>query len=62
MTFQNMSTEALVEFEQRLYDDEVAGMDTWETRDAIIWELHLRGYFDTEPSAADPRSLTQNPT
>lgn len=35
-------TEALVEYEQRLYDEEVAGEDTWFERDQILWELNRR--------------------
>lgn len=40
--FADWSTDALKEYEERLYDDEVAGEDTWFERDQILWELTYR--------------------
>lgn len=56
--YADWTTEALVEYEQSLYDDEVAGEDTWHTRDQVIWELNQRGAFDREKArepAQEPR-------
>lgn len=38
-----MSDEALMEYEQRLYDREVDGEDTWFERDQVLWEMNRRG-------------------
>jgi hypothetical protein len=40
--FADWATEALKEYEQRLYDDERAGEDTWFIRDQVLWELANR--------------------
>lgn len=45
--FVDWSTEALVEYEQRLYDDEITGEDTWFERDQVLWELNRRDYYET---------------
>jgi len=36
------TTEALREYEERLYDQEVAGEDVWFLRDKVLWELTRR--------------------
>lgn len=36
------TTEALREYEERLYDQEVAGEDVWFLRDKVLWELASR--------------------
>lgn len=33
----------LLDFEERLYDDERGGGDTWDLRDEVLWELNRRG-------------------
>lgn len=38
----NWSDEALLEYEERLYDDELAGDDTWFLRDQVLWEINRR--------------------
>lgn len=40
--YSNWTTEALIEYEQRLFDDEVAGNDVWMERDQVLWELTYR--------------------
>ena len=42
--FADWTTEALVEYEQSLYDDEVNGEDTWDIRDQVLWELNYRDF------------------
>jgi hypothetical protein len=42
--FADWTTEALIEYEERLYDDEVAGEDTWFERDQVLWELNSRNF------------------
>jgi hypothetical protein len=44
--YADWTTEALKEYEERLYDDEVAGEDTWFDRDQVLWELNRRGFGD----------------
>ena len=38
--------EALLEYEERLYDQEVAGDDVWFERDQVIREMNRRGLCD----------------
>ncbi len=40
--YADWATEALEEYEQHLYDQEIAGEDTWFERDQVLWELNLR--------------------
>lgn len=42
--FADWSTEALLDYEERLYDDECSGVDTWSTRDEVLWELNRRDF------------------
>ena len=48
--FTNWTDEALLEYEERLYDQEVEGTNTWELRDAVIWEINRRGLWSTVKS------------
>lgn len=41
--FSDWSDQALLEYEERLYDDEIGGNDTWAERDAVLWEMNRRG-------------------
>jgi len=36
------TTEALRNYEERLYDQERDGEDTWFERDQVLWELNRR--------------------
>ncbi len=36
------TTEALREYEERLYDQELDGEDVWFLRDKVLWELASR--------------------
>lgn len=36
----------LREYEERLYDDEISGEDTWALRDEVLWEMNRRGMMD----------------
>lgn len=38
---------ALLEYEESLYDRECEGENTWERRDAVIWEIIRRGLWAT---------------
>lgn len=38
--------DALIEYEQLLYDQEVDGSDNWEERDAVLWEMNWRGLMN----------------
>ena len=40
------SDEALIEYEERLYDEECEGGNTWEVRDEVLWEMNRRGLCD----------------
>lgn len=40
--FADWTTEALKEYEERLYDAEVSGDDVWFERDQVLWELSYR--------------------
>ncbi len=40
--FSTWTTEELIDFEQRLYDDEVAGESTWDIRERVLLELNWR--------------------
>jgi len=46
--FAGWTTEALIAYEERLYDDEVAGEDIWFERDQVLWELNLRDFGNGE--------------
>jgi hypothetical protein len=46
--FADWSLEFLIDYEQRLYDDEVAGEDTWFERDQVLWELNRRNFPNGE--------------
>ena len=35
--------EQLREYEEWLYDQEIAGEDTWADRDQVLWEMNRRG-------------------
>lgn len=39
----NWTDEALLEYEERLYDQERDGEDTWAERDEVLWEINRRG-------------------
>jgi hypothetical protein len=41
------SDAALLEYEEQLYDLEVAGDDVWSMRDAVLWEINRRGLTRT---------------
>ena len=38
-----LSDQALLEYEEWLYDQEVAGEDVWYIRDQVLWEMNRRG-------------------
>ena len=38
------TTEALRNYEERLYDQECDGEDTWFERDQVLWELNRRDF------------------
>lgn len=40
--YADWTIEALRDYEERLYDAELAGADTWHERDQVLWELALR--------------------
>ena len=40
--FADWTTEALADYEFRLYEDEAAGDDTWFERDQVLQELSWR--------------------
>ena len=40
---QDLTDAELLALEESLYDDEVEGIDTWERRDLILWEMNRRG-------------------
>ena len=46
--YADWTTEALKEYESRLYSEEVAGEDTWFDRDQVLWELNRRNFGDPE--------------
>lgn len=39
----------LLALEESLYDDEVNGVDTWERRDSVLWEMNRRGLCSGKP-------------
>ena len=43
--FADWTDAALLEYEERLYDQECEGDDTWELRDAVICEINRRGLW-----------------
>lgn len=47
MDFSGWSTESLRDYEERLYDAEVGGDDTWFERDQVLWELNARPVIGT---------------
>lgn len=38
-----LTDDQLMALEERLYDDELDGVDTWFERDQILWEMNSRG-------------------
>jgi hypothetical protein len=42
--YSDWTTEQMLEYEQRLYDDEFAGEDTWFDRDQVLQELNRRDF------------------
>lgn len=44
--FDDMTDAELIAYEERLYDDEVDGNDTWFQRDRVLWEMNKRGLMD----------------
>lgn len=50
--------QALIDWESDLYQQEVDGADTWELRDAVLWEMNMRGLCDSKRSteSASPQS------
>jgi hypothetical protein len=46
MNFGNYADDHLRDYEAELYDREVAGEDTWELRDAVLWEMNRRGMME----------------
>jgi hypothetical protein len=44
--FDDMTDDQLRDFEESLYDDEVAGVDVWPLRDRVLWEMNRRHIFD----------------
>lgn len=38
--------EALLAYEERLYDEKIEGADTWELRDQVLWEINRRGLWE----------------
>lgn len=45
-SFAGWSNEALRDYEERLYDEEVFGADIWYQRDQVLWEMNRRGMMD----------------
>lgn len=41
--FAEWSDKDLLDYEERLYDFELEGEDTWEERDKVLWEMNRRG-------------------
>ncbi len=41
--FDGWTNEQLAEYESDLYERETRGEDTWEQRDAVLWEMNYRG-------------------
>ena len=50
LDYSSWTTEALIEYEQRLFDDEIAGNDVWVERDQVLWELAYRTRAPNRPS------------
>lgn len=42
--YADWTTEALLNYEQFLYDAEIDGDDTWPDRDQVLWELNSRNF------------------
>lgn len=42
------TNEALIEYEQGLYDREVEGEDVWELREAVLSEMRDRGLLTSK--------------
>jgi hypothetical protein len=53
------TTEALRNYEERLYDQECAGEDTWFERDQVLWELSRRDFGEGD---AGPHQLGMDQT
>lgn len=41
--FAEWSDADLLDYEERLYDCELEGEETWEERDEVLWEMNNRG-------------------
>jgi hypothetical protein len=53
--YADWTTEALKEYEERLYDRELEGEDVWFERDQVVlWELNRRDFGELKPSASHP--------
>jgi hypothetical protein len=44
--FEDWTDEQLAQWESDLYEMEARGEDTWELRDAVLWEMNRRGMMD----------------
>jgi hypothetical protein len=42
--YSDMTDEQLAALEERLYDLELDGVDTWFERDDVLWEMNKRGF------------------
>lgn len=40
--FEGWSDQQLLDYERDLYEREVAGEQTWEQRDEVLWEMNRR--------------------
>ena len=40
--WKDWSDQRLFDYEERLYDQEVSGYDTWFERDKVLWEMNRR--------------------
>jgi len=48
--YADLTEEQLIALEQRLYDDEFDGADTWADRDEVLWEMNRRGLMKRKVS------------
>jgi hypothetical protein len=44
--FEDWTDEQLAQWESNLYEMEARGEDTWELRDAVLWEMNRRGMME----------------
>lgn len=40
--YEHLTDEQLRELEERLYDEEIEGGNTWFERDRVLWEMNRR--------------------